>query len=243
MTNQNAILATTILAATGPATAPPTPDVAARIAHRTMSRRGPDYAAEVRRLLDAGLAVMRRCGTTSRPRVADIVAAAGLSNDAFYRHFESKDALVVAILQDGTERLLGYLSHQMAKERTPEGQVRRWVEGVLSQAIDDDVASATLAVLWNASSVPSDGPAVGRASAAAQLATLLIEPLAALGSSAPEQDASLIGHAIVGALSDHLWARTKPTPGEVDHMVAFCLRAVTGRTGRRARGRPRNGAA
>ncbi len=30
----------------------------------------------------------------SRPRVADIVAAAGLSNDAFYRHFPSKDALL-----------------------------------------------------------------------------------------------------------------------------------------------------
>jgi AcrR family transcriptional regulator len=45
-----------------------------------------------------GLDVMRRCGTESRPRVADIVAAAGLSNDAFYRHFPSKDDLIVAAL-------------------------------------------------------------------------------------------------------------------------------------------------
>ena len=62
-----------------------------------------------------------RCGTTSRPRVADIVAAAGLSNDAFYRHFASKDALVAAILEDGTARLRSYLDHQMAKARRPEG--------------------------------------------------------------------------------------------------------------------------
>lgn len=227
---QNAIL---------PGTAPGAPDVATRIAQRTMARRGPDYAGEVRRLLDAGLAVMRRCGTKSRPRVADIVAAAGLSNDAFYRHFESKDALVLAILQDGTERLLSYLAHQMAKEDTPEGKLRRWVEGVLSQAVDEEVAAATLAVLWNASGVVSDGPAVGRASASAQLATLLHEPLAALGSRDAKRDALLIGHAIVGALSDHLWARTKPGQAEIDHMVDFCLQAVTGSTGRRAGSRSR----
>src|ERR687897_3086612 len=130
----------------------PRRDVADRIAQQTLSTRGAEYATEVRRLLDAALDVMRACGTTSRPRVADIVAAAGLSNDAFYRHFPSKDALVAALLEDGTERLRSYLAHQMAKENTPEGRVRRWVEGVLSQATDEDVAATTLAVLWNGGS-------------------------------------------------------------------------------------------
>jgi AcrR family transcriptional regulator len=129
-------------------------DVAARIARDTLAERGTDYADEVRRLLDAGREAMRARGTGSRPRVADIVAAAGLSNDAFYRHFSSKDRLVAAILEDGTERLRSYLAHQMAKSDTPEGAVRRWVEGVLGQA-------------------------------------------------------------------------SKPTPTEVDHVVAFCLAAVT----------------
>src|SRR5919201_691586 len=95
-------------------------DVAERIAQQTLAKRGPDYEGEVRRLLDVGLEVMRKCGTSSRPRVADIVAAAGLSNDAFYRHFSSKDALVAAILEDGAERLGSYLAHQMEKEPTPE---------------------------------------------------------------------------------------------------------------------------
>ncbi|HET6952867.1 MAG TPA: helix-turn-helix domain-containing protein, partial [Acidimicrobiales bacterium] len=135
-------------------TIPPEPDdVAARIASRTLAARAPDYSGEVRRLLDAGREVMRRNGTAARARVADIVATAGLSNDAFYRHFASKDMLVAAILEDGTVRLRSYLAHQMAKEATPEAQVRRWVEGVLSQATDDDTAATTLAVLWNAGSV------------------------------------------------------------------------------------------
>ncbi len=201
-------------------------DVAARIARQTLVNRGPDYSSEVRRLLDAGREVMRECGTSSRPRVADIVAAAGLSNDAFYRHFASKDALVAAILDDGAERLRSYLAHLMSKEATAPGQVRRWVEGILSQAADDDIAATTLAVLWNAGNLgrvlASPPPA-----ASAPLATLLHEPLAELGSADPELDASLIAYAIVGQLSEHLWHHARPTPAEIDHLVAFCLAHVS----------------
>ncbi len=199
--------------------------VAERIARQTLARRGPDYSDEVRRLLDAAIEVMRRCGTTSRPRVADIVAAAGLSNDAFYRHFASKDRLVAAILEDGTERLRTYLAHQMAKEDRPEDQVRRWVEGILSQAADDDLASTTLAVLWNAGSL-GDGGTSGPPSASAPLASLVVAPFAALGSTRPELDASLVAHAIVGLLSDHLWQGVGPTSADTDHVVAFCLAAA-----------------
>ena len=178
----------------------------------------------MRRLLDAALEVMARCGTPSRPRVADIVAEAGLSNEAFYRHFRSKDDLVTAILEDGGERLRSYLAHQMAKEPTPEGQVRRWVEGVLAQA-DGDSAATTLAVLWNGGSV-GGGLAAGRHFASAPLASLLLGPFAALGSDAPELDAALAAHATLGRLSDCLWQGDRPTPAEVDRVTDFCLAAI-----------------
>lgn len=210
----------------------PPNDVASRVARQTLAKRGAEYAGEVRRLLEAALDVMRRCGTTSRPRVADIVAAAGLSNEAFYRHFPSKDALVAAILEDGTERLQSYLAHQMAKEATPEGKVRRWVEGVLSQAADEEIAATTLAVLWNGGSV-ADGLPSGRPSASRPLAALLREPLAALGSADPELDASLVAHALVGQLSDYLWARVRPDRAHIDHAAEFCLAAATARGSRR----------
>jgi AcrR family transcriptional regulator len=204
-------------------------DVSDRIARQTLAKREAEYASEIRRLLDAARDVMRECGTTSRPRVADIVAAAGLSNDAFYRHFPSKDALVAAILDDGAERLGSYLAHQMAKEPTPQGQVRRWVEGVLSQA-DEEIAATTLAVLWNAGSV-GDGLASGRHFASAPVATFLREPLAALGSDAPDFDASLAAHATLGKLSDYLWQRAQPTRAEIARITEFCLAAVTPRPG------------
>ncbi len=194
-----------------------------RIVRRTLSKREGEYASEVRRLLDAALELMRQCGTSSRPRVADIVAAAGLSNDAFYRHFASKDALVAAILEDGGERLRSYLAHQMAKDTEPGRQVRCWVAGVLAQA-DEDTAATTLAVLWNGSSV---GDAAGRHFASAPVASLLHGPFAALGSEVPEFDAALAAHATFGLLSDCLWRGVQPTRAEVRHVGDFCLRALT----------------
>ncbi|MFF2846326.1 TetR/AcrR family transcriptional regulator [Streptomyces sp. NPDC058001] len=210
----------------------PRNDVTDRIARRALERRGAHYVSEVRGLLDAALDVMRARGTASRPRVADIVTAAGVSNETFYRHFPSKDALVAAILEDGTERLRGYVAHQMGKESAPQGKVRRWVEGILSQAADDDIAATTLAVLWNAGSV-GEGFMSGPPSAGGALAPLLREPFAELGSIDPGLDASLAAHATFGTLTDHLWRRARPTDAHVDHVVAFCLRTVTaGRTPR-----------
>lgn len=206
-------------------TTEPTQDLATRIAARALADRGAVYASEVRRLLDAALVVIRSLGTNSRPRVADIVAQAGLSNDVFYRHFKSKDALVSAILEDGSERLATYVAHQMDKETTPEGKIRRWVEGVLSQA-DEDSAATTRAVLWNAGGT-GVGAVSGPPSASGPLATLLRGPLAQLGSAAPEFDAILAAHATVGKLSDYLWQRIQPTDSDIDRITEFCLRTIT----------------
>lgn len=199
--------------------------VARRIAQRALARRGADYAGEVRRLLDAALVVMAAAGTTGKPRVADIVAAAGLSNDAFYRHFPSKDALVAALLEDGAERLAGYTAHRMAGEREPRARVRRWVAAVLAQA-EAESAAATLAVLWNAA-----GPGIalepGPGVVGEALAALLHADLAALGSATPDLDAALIAHAAIGTLTDLLRRREIPDAGLADRITAFALRALT----------------
>jgi AcrR family transcriptional regulator len=194
-------------------------------AEQALAKREAQYASEVRRLLDAALRLMREAGTASSPRVADIVAAAGLSNDAFYRHFPSKEALVAAIIEDGAERLRSYLAHQMSKAATPEAKVRRWVEGVMAQAADDDIATTTRAVLWNGGRI-SDNLGANRPTHAATLATLLHEPFAALGSTDPETDALLASHATVGTMSDLLGRGARPTRAQIDQTVAFCLAGI-----------------
>jgi AcrR family transcriptional regulator len=199
-------------------------DLATRIAEQTLAKRGEGYATEVRRLLDAALEVIRQHGTTSRPRVADIVAAAGLSNEAFYRHFPSKDSLVAALLEEGTERLASYLRHQMGKEATAAGQVRRWVEGVLSQT-RKEIAAPTLAVVWNGGSLGAGG----RHDASGPLGALLREPFADLGSEDPVLDSSLVAHAALGQVAEHLWARTSPSRAEIEKVVNFSLAVATRR--------------
>ncbi|MGZ4705048.1 MAG: TetR/AcrR family transcriptional regulator, partial [Acidimicrobiales bacterium] len=89
---------------------------------------------------------------------------------------------------------------------------------------DEDAAATTLAVLWNAGSLADqpDGP-----STTAPLALLLREPFARLGSLDPELDASFVAHAVVGELSDFLWQGARPSRAQTEHLVAFCLRAVT----------------
>jgi hypothetical protein len=116
----------------------------------------------------------------------------------------------------------------MAKEATAERKVRRWVEGVLSQAADADIAATTLAVLWNGGSV-GEGLPSGRPSASRPLATLLRQPFAELGSADPDLDASLAAHAVVGRLSDFLWERSRPSPAAIDHVADVCLAIATAR--------------
>ncbi|MBV9950917.1 MAG: helix-turn-helix transcriptional regulator [Acidimicrobiia bacterium] len=197
-------------------------EVAARIAAQTLAKRGTDYAAEVRRLLDAALGIIAEQGTTAKARVADIVAAAGLSNDAFYRHFPSKSALVDALIEDGAHRLAGYLGHQMAKETSPDGQVRRWVEGVLSQT-DGTTGATTLAVLMNGT---TERDVEGGPDATAQLGQLLVGPFDGLGSADPQLDATLVAHAVVGRLADHLRARTKPSRAERERLIRFAVESA-----------------
>src|SRR5215475_11834344 len=107
----------------------------------------------------------------------------------------------------------------MAKARTPEAKVRSWVEGVLAQAAEEEIASTTLAVLWNAGSL-------GRPSASGPLAELLREPFAALGSRDPALDAALVAHGTVGQLSDWLWDRVLPTRAQIAHVAELWLAAV-----------------
>jgi AcrR family transcriptional regulator len=214
---------------------PPTPpglalagvdeSIVVRTAQRSLARRQAVYADEVRRLLDAGLEVMRECGTTKSPPVSDIVAAAGLSRDAFYRHFASKEDLVAAIVEAGAERLRSYLRHQMAKERDPGARLRRWIEGIMSQASNREVAHSTRAVLWNGGRVGDQArPEV--VTTHRPLAELIVEPVAALGSRDPERDAAAITQATMGLMNDFLWRFAAPTRADVAHLVRFCHTAV-----------------
>src|SRR4051794_38447758 len=112
------------------------------LADRALAERRDAYATEARRLIDAALVVMRETGAID-PAVRDVVREAGLSNQAFYRHFPSKDALLLAVLADGQRQLVSYVEHRVERVDDPRERVRRWIEALMEQARRPQAAAAT----------------------------------------------------------------------------------------------------
>jgi AcrR family transcriptional regulator len=196
--------------------------LAQQAVRRALADRESAYVREVQRFLDAGQELMEQAGATRPVRVAEIVRRAGLSNQAFYRHFPSRDAFVAAVVERGAVRLVGYVTHQMEKATGPEDAVRRWITAVLSQAANPRVAGQTRAVMWNLERLPRDthGELVRP-----PLADLLVPPLTDLGSPDPGRDAIAIADIARGRLDYHLWG-PKATEDDVTHVIDFCLAAV-----------------
>jgi AcrR family transcriptional regulator len=195
-----------------------TATVATRILAASQARqRRPDYTREVTALLEAARKVIAETG---KARVADIVAEAGLSNDAFYRYFESKDALIAALIEEGTERLAALAAHQMAAEADPEAKVRVWLEMMVGQA-DPKRAEKTVALI-GLSANSNTGLATGQP-VRDPLARLLEEPLAELGSADPRFDSVLVTHAVMSVVSSQMWTGSKLQKGDRDYLLRFCL--------------------
>ncbi|MCX4766607.1 TetR/AcrR family transcriptional regulator [Streptomyces sp. NBC_01275] len=176
--------------------------------------------------MDAGLALMAE-GGGRRPRVADIVAAAGLSNDAFYRCFGGKDALVEAIVARGARAVVGYVRHRIARAagEGPEAQLRAGLAAVVRQASDAELALQTRAVLANATGA---APHAGHVNVALvdALAALFAQPAAELGAGDPLRAARTAAGAVVAALQYWLFTEEVPGAAEVEHLVGFLLAGV-----------------
>jgi AcrR family transcriptional regulator len=192
-------------------------NVVSTLAGRSLADRHEAYATEIRTLLDAALTVMRR-DETIEPRVSDIVQTAGLSNQAFYRHFRGKDELLVALLDDGRQRLLATIERRMARADSPTQQVRAWIEVVLAQARDPEAAAATRPFALNGDRLAVQFPGETQGSR-----DRLIEPLRGIvGESA----AVAIYHVAMGTVHDALVERRTPERAEVDAVVEFALKGA-----------------
>jgi AcrR family transcriptional regulator len=196
--------------------------VVARTARRALAARESAYIDEVQHLLDAGLDLMVELGDERAPRVAEIVERAGLSNQAFYRHFASKDELIAAVVEAGAQRLESYLRHQLAKVDDPQLKVRAWIVGVASQAQRRAVARQTRAAMHNLVRLPVEVRQTVRVPAADHV---LVDALRDASSPDPERDAIAISLLAIGRLEQFLW-RSPPSDYDVEQLVEFCLAAI-----------------
>jgi AcrR family transcriptional regulator len=204
--------------------------VARRSLERSMAERGTSYVQEVQRIVDATYRVIARTGTFD-PKLRDILRECGLSTQAFYKHFRSKDELMLVVLDDGRRQLVGYLSHRMEQTDTAAGKVRAWVEGVLAQADDADVAARTRPFLAHQDRLAEQFPAEQQQSVDL-LVALLRDSISALPGTrsrlSTNRDAEAVYQLTFGTLHWHLSHGTSPTAGEINHLVQFSLRGVGG---------------
>jgi AcrR family transcriptional regulator len=193
-----------------------------QLADRTLSARRETYAAEVRALIDAAFEVMRTSGDIDPP-VRDIVKTAGLSNQAFYRHFASKDALLLAVLADGHAQLIEYLRKRTRGAAGAQAKVRAWIEGVMAQARDPRAAEATRPFAINGARLADRFPDDLAASRRELVETLApaVQELGGRGAYA-----SFICDLAIARMNEAIAQRRRPHPDEIQALVSFCLGGI-----------------
>ncbi|MRK01684.1 TetR family transcriptional regulator [Aeromicrobium sp. S22] len=189
---------------------------------RSLSRRQDAAENDVRRMIEVGRELLSE---GSNPRVADIVGAADLSNDAFYRYFQSKEDFVAAVVEDGGHRLLAYVERKMAEHDRAGARLRAAVSAIMSQAGDAEIATATRNIL--ASSIGRNQRATGaRNRLEAAMSGLLRDPLIELGSADPDRDARSVAAMLMAQMENFLWDEHPPSEDDLEHVLTFIEKAV-----------------
>jgi AcrR family transcriptional regulator len=205
--------------------------LANRAVERTVAGRRAEYGQEMRRIVDTTFSLIERTGSLE-PSMREILAETGLSTQAFYRYFASKDELMLALLDEGRRRLVETLQRRMARSSDPSGQIRAWIEGVVAQAGNAAVAARTRPWVLSEQRLTELFPQEQHTSVELLLDPLA-EPIARLQGTRREQEldatsaASMVYQLTFAILRSHLVAGTKPEAGATDALVVFCLRGVT----------------
>jgi AcrR family transcriptional regulator len=183
-------------------------------------------------LIGAARAVLERRGGDGFT-VHEVLSEAGLGTRAFYRHFASKEALVLAVFARAAEQEAGRLRDRMRGEPTPVGAVTAWIEARLDLAFDEQVASTMRALSLEAEMATRQMPDP-MASAFDRMLAPLVEELrrgtedGTVRASDPQRDARAIHDVVWGRILRHWSGIGEPSDPSAAraHALEFCLRAI-----------------
>ena len=138
---------------------------------------------------------------------------------------------LLAVLDDGVRELVSYLEHRIRGADGARARTRRWVEGVLAQALDPEAAQATRPFVIPQARLSERFPdEVARC--ADQLAAPLREVIEAgrasgeLPGADPGRDASAIYDLAMGWLQRALLESGAPSRADADHVLAFAMHGL-----------------
>ena len=203
---------------------------AIRSIERAPEPRSAAYQDEVQRLLQAGLDEMRERQCVE-PRVADIVRRAGLSNKTFYRHFRSRDELLLAILEQGLRVQFTKLEERMAQAGSARDRIRCWIWEVLGRALDPEAAATTRPLLVHqARLLESVGEeawgCVERLKVPLRAAIAEAMESGELEEADVESDTEAVYELAVGWMRSRLITPVLPTRQEAQRVVDFAIRGL-----------------
>jgi AcrR family transcriptional regulator len=101
-----------------------------------------DDETERRKIMDAAVLVMARNGY-GHMAVGDVLAEAQLSTTSFYRHFQSKDALLAAVIRRDGESAQRALQRATAAAAGPVAGLQAWLDGLLDHFYEPRRAART----------------------------------------------------------------------------------------------------
>ncbi len=200
---------------------PPAPDP------ETDSDEGP---SEVDLLIEATWMVAAQSGNIE-PSVRDILQYAGLSTKAFYRHFKSKDELLLVALDRGAAVLVEYLEHRMAERPEPLSRIAAWIEGCMRQTVNPSAARRSLPWTLGFGRIATAFPEEFDRNQASIMAPLQreIEGAVADGTGCspdPARDARLIFGYTMYTVRTHFINSSVPSAEAMFHLVDFAHRSL-----------------
>jgi AcrR family transcriptional regulator len=198
---------------------------------RVAPERLAKYQSEKEAIIRAAYSLIGRSGWKGTS-VQEILRDTGLSTRSFYRHFRSKDELMVAMYRRDAERVTAALDKAVGEARTALAALDAWIDQNLAIVYDPRRAGHAVA-LASPEAASADGYAAAFAEGAIAQRAVLVDLLrrgkddGVFPLADPEPDAYAI-HAIVMA---HMRARLQQEPGYARedarrHTLELCQRAL-----------------
>jgi AcrR family transcriptional regulator len=198
---------------------------------RTGRTRRFDPVTEQELLLDATLKVLRR-NDYADVAIADILEEAGLSTRSFYRHFQSKDELLLMLYRRDAEAATARLVERVGRADSAPAALEAWIDEILSFRFDRRKA-ARVALLGAASARRAEGYAGEAVQSARMISAPLIEVLeqgrrdGSFPDVEPRSHAEMIRAIVFDLAGLNSFGRGPVPPATAtDDVLRFCLRAL-----------------
>jgi AcrR family transcriptional regulator len=199
---------------------------ATRGVERALAPHRERYEAEVEVIVHAAFAVIRRTGSPS-PTVADILAEAGLSTTAFYRHFPTKDDLLATLLERAHQRTQASIEAAVAAAADPGDRIDAWIRALFAMAATPrDLRANRPFLLAHPRLLERFPDEIG--AGIDHLVAVLAEVLRSADAPDPEMAARLTYHLVFGILVDRAALGLPVEPETVAAACAHTRRATIG---------------